>query len=308
MPLYITATAEGSWFRFTHNGQTCYVHSSRTQTSSPPITGYASIEMNVRSAPNGAVIGRISRGEKVVGTLEGNWARYTYNGTTGYVYAALLQKEPIQQNLYIKGQTNIRTSPTGTVVEFLELPLYITATAEGSWFRFTHNGQTCYVHSSRTQTSSPPITGYASIEMNVRSAPNGAVIGRISRGEKVVGTLEGNWARYTYNGTTGYVYAALLQKESLGFFTTSDGSVYANPGETVTLQHKGLANQRHFISVISPRGNKLTAQGLVPKYSDSSGIVTWTWLVGTNTYPGEGKIIINDPNGNIITTMKYVVK
>ena len=188
------------------------------------------------------------------------------------------------------------------------MPLYVTATAEGSWFRFTLNGQTCYVHSSRTQISSPPITGYASIEMNVRSAPNGAVIGRISRGEKVVGTLEGNWVRHTYNGTTGYVYAALLQKESLGSFITSDGSVYANPGETVTLQHKGLAYQRYFISVISPRGNKLTAQGLVPKYSDSSGIVTWTWLVGTNTYPGEGKIIINDPNGNIITTMKYVVK
>ena len=218
------------------------------------------------------------------------------------------EKEPEAVHVYIKAFSYIRNNPDGEIVETIGLPIYVKATVEGSWLRFMRNGQMCYVHQVRTQTSSPGITGYASTQINLRSSPNGTLVGRTLRGEKIEGTLEGDWVRHDRNGSICYLHASLLQKEPLGFFTTSDGSVYANPGETVTLQHKGLANQRYFISVISPRGNKLTAQGLGPKYSDSSGIVTWTWLVGTNTYPGEGKITINGPNGNIITTMKYIIK
>ncbi len=215
LPIHVNATIEGSWLKFMRNGQMCYVHQVRTQTDAPTITGYASTQINLRTSPNGTLVGRTLRGERVEGTLEGDWVRYNRNGLICYLYAPLLQQNPIRESVYIKAFSNIRNSPNGSVTEYLELPLYVNAIVEGSWLKFMRNGQMCYVHQVRTQTDAPTITGYASTQINLRTSPNGTLVGRTIRGEKIAGTLEGNWVRHNRNGLICYLYAPLLQKEPI---------------------------------------------------------------------------------------------
>ncbi|MGI6580453.1 MAG: leucine-rich repeat protein [Saccharofermentanales bacterium] len=211
MPIYVTGTTEGNYLKFTYKGQTAYAHLGVTTTNPPPITGYAKGSVNVRNAPStGAVIGSLSIGHKVNGTLEGNWVKLTYSGKTGYVYVSMLQANPVKVTRYIKAGSNIRKTPTGTVIENLKMPIYITGTIEGNYLEFTYKGQTAYAHLGVTTTKSPPITGYAKSSANVRSS-NGSKIGLLSIGSKVSGTLVGNRVKFTYSGKTGYVYVSMLQ-------------------------------------------------------------------------------------------------
>jgi len=176
-----------------------------------PMIGYTKSSVNVRSMPNGDPIGTISLGQQVSGNLENDWLKISFNNSVGYIHSSLIQENPVQVNRYIMGGTNIRNRPNGSVIEYLDLPLHVNATIEGSWLKFMRNGQMCYVHQVRTQTDAPTITGYASTQINLRTSPNGTLVGRTLRGERVEGTLEGNWVRYNRNGLICYLYAPLLK-------------------------------------------------------------------------------------------------
>ncbi len=190
------------------------LNDTESEVNSESFTGYASGDINVRQSPNGSQIGYLNVGTKVEGILTNNWVETTYNGETGYVYAPLLQKDPIYMSTYVQAGSNLRELPNGTIIQNTELPIYIDAVRESDWLKFYYNNETCYVHLSRTQTSSPAVTGYASGGVNVRESPNGSRIGYLNIGTKVEGILINNWVEITYNGETGYVYAPLLQKDS----------------------------------------------------------------------------------------------
>ncbi|MGI6579662.1 MAG: leucine-rich repeat protein [Saccharofermentanales bacterium] len=211
MPIYVTGIIEGSYLKFTYNGKTAYVHLGVTTTQSQPITGYVKSKVNVRSAPNGGVIGSLTIGSKVSGTLTGNWVRFTYAGKTGYVYSSLLQADPVKLTCYVKAGSNIRSAPGGTIIATLKMPIFVTGTIQGSYLKFIYNGKTAYVAMGLTTTTSPPITGYTKSAVNVRSSPNGSVIGSLPANRKVSGTLVGNWVKFIYSGKTGYIYASLLK-------------------------------------------------------------------------------------------------
>jgi uncharacterized protein YgiM (DUF1202 family) len=211
MPIYVTGIIEGSYLKFTYNGKTAYVHLGVTTTQSQPITGYVKSKVNVRSSPNGGVIGSLSIGSKVSGTLTGNWVRFTYAGKTGYVYSSLLQADPVNLTCYVKAGSNIRSAPGGTIITTLKMPIFVTGTIQGSYLKFIYNGKAAYVAIGLTTTTSPPITGYTKSAVNVRSSPGGSVIGSLPANRKVSGTLVGNWVKFTYSGKTGYIYALLLK-------------------------------------------------------------------------------------------------
>lgn len=212
IPIYATGTIEGDYFKFTYNGETVYVNLSVTTTTSPSITGYINSSANVRNAPDGSsVLGTLSIGQKISGTLEGNWIKFDYEGKTGYLAASLLQSDPVKSTCYIKTGSNIRSAPGGDVVEKLKMPIYVTGTIEGDNLKFTYEEKTAYVHLSVTTTTSPSITGHTKSKVNVRSAPNGSVIGSLSADHEITGTLEGNWVKFTYSGGTGYVHSSLLK-------------------------------------------------------------------------------------------------
>ena len=211
IPIYATGTIEGDYFKFTHNDKTVYADLSVTTTTSPSINGYINSSANVRNAPDGNVLGTLSVGQEISGTLEGNWIKFDYSDKTGYVAASLLQADPVKSTCYIKTGSNIRSAPGGAVVEKLKMPIYVTGTIEGDNLKFTYADKTAYVHLSVTTTTSPSITGHTKSKVNVRSEPNGSVIGSLSADHKITGTLEGNWVKFTYSGGTGYVHSSLLK-------------------------------------------------------------------------------------------------
>lgn len=46
--------------------------------------------------------------------------------------------------------------------------------------------------------------------LNLRNAPSGSVIGTIPNGTKLEVTIDGDWAKTTYNNKEGYVKASYL--------------------------------------------------------------------------------------------------
>ncbi|MGB4610409.1 MAG: SH3 domain-containing protein [Saccharofermentanales bacterium] len=210
-PILVSGFFEGSWFRFTYNGRTAYVAANLVTNRNAAMTGYAKQKLYVRNTPNGSIIGTITIGRQVSGVLVGDRVRITYNGQTGYIYASLLQANPVRISRYVMAGSNIRTSPNGSIVYKSRLPFYVTGTIRGSWLHYKVGNADRYVFLSNLTSSSPSITGYASGELNVRSSPNGSLIGSYPIGRQISGTLIREWVRVNYNGQTGYVYAKNLQ-------------------------------------------------------------------------------------------------
>jgi len=65
----------------------------------------------------------------------------------------------------------------------------------------------------------------------------------------------------------------------------------ARPGQRATLNVRTAPNTGCTIEVDYKSGAS-TAQGLGPKTSDGAGNVTWTWMVGTRTTPGQWSIYV----------------
>jgi hypothetical protein len=65
----------------------------------------------------------------------------------------------------------------------------------------------------------------------------------------------------------------------------------ARPGQAATLIVKTAPNTGCSIQVVYKSGPS-KAQGLVPKTSDGAGNVSWTWIVGTRTTPGQWPIYV----------------
>ncbi|NLM19107.1 MAG: hypothetical protein GX217_03680, partial [Clostridiaceae bacterium] len=50
-----------------------------------------------------------------------------------------------QVTRYIYANSIIRSTPNGSVITTLKMPLFVTGTIEGAWLKFTYNGSTAYV-------------------------------------------------------------------------------------------------------------------------------------------------------------------
>jgi len=77
---------------------------------------------------------------------------------------------------------------------------------------------------------------------------------------------------------------------------TSPGTVY--PGQRATITVKGQPNTQYSITVVYKSGPS-SAQGLDTKTSDSTGRVSWTWLVGRNTSSGSFYALVSGGGQNV---------
>ena len=62
-----------------------------------------------------------------------------------------------------------------------------------------------------------------------------------------------------------------------------------------------------FLSYVTPHGTQSTAAGLGPMTADGSGNCSWTWKIGTNTYPGTGHLTGNVNNGQATANYDIVI-
>ena len=201
-PLYVKGEIYNGLlkFRFGHNiynhpsaGTLTYVYLGGLQKSSPVITGYVKGTTNVRSTPNGKIVGTVSRGEYIRGILEGNWVKFTRNGKTNYIYHTLLSGKMIPANVYIRGGTNIRNLKTGKVIETLDIPLYVEGHYGKNIVRFSYKGIDAYVSESLTSIFTFRFNGYTKTQANVRSLIDKKILYVLPKGEKVYGTFHKNY-------------------------------------------------------------------------------------------------------------------
>ncbi|MGI6579219.1 MAG: NlpC/P60 family protein [Saccharofermentanales bacterium] len=300
-PILITGTIEGAWLKFTYNGRTAYVAAKLVTNRNPAMTGYAKQKLYVRNTPNGAVTDTILRGTQVKGVLVGNMVRFTHKGKTAYVYAVLLQKNPVRATTYILANSIIRSAPNGSIVSRPWRPFLVTGIIEGAWFKFTYNGSTAYVALRSTTTRNPVISGYAKQKLYVRNTPNGSVTDTILRGTQVKGVLVGNMVRFTHKGKTAYVYAVLLQKNPVPAKTTR--YIYANSiirsspnGSIVTRPWRPL----RVSGTIQGTWFKFTYNGK-PAYVAIRSTTTRNPVM--TGYAKQKLYVRNTPNGSVVTTV-----
>lgn len=113
------------------------------------------------------------------------------------------------------------------------------------------------------------------------------------------GTNQGGTATYSNFAVVpdSYAPAAQTTNPPAGNISTSKSGItivdvthnVVSAGETAALTIKGKPNTQYSIEVYySTKASE--AKGLESKASDSTGSVTWTWKVGTNTTPGKHQI------------------
>ena len=78
--------------------------------------------------------------------------------------------------------------------------------------------------------------------------------------------------------------------------------IYATAGKEVTLLYQGEPNTEYKIDVYYASGPS-KSPGLIDLTSGLDGNVSWTWKVGTNTTPGEYRIVITGNNKSIEKTL-----
>ncbi len=75
-------------------------------------------------------------------------------------------------------------------------------------------------------------------------------------------------------------------------FTLTYLSSPVNVGEYASAKIKTTPGISCTIKYVTSKGTTSTAKGLEPVQSDSNGICSWRWRIGTGTAPGEGTVTI----------------
>jgi uncharacterized protein YraI len=123
--------------------------------------------LNVRSGPStsNSILGRLSKGAKVKGTVKNGWLKFTFDGKTAYCKAEYLEfsdsdeappspspslgvPDSDTQATYVVGadDVNIRSGPStsDTVLGRLSKGTILTGTVKDGWLKFTYKDQTAY--------------------------------------------------------------------------------------------------------------------------------------------------------------------
>ncbi len=194
----------------------------------PSLEGYvnAKNKLNVRNAPNGdKIIGSLKRNTYVKGELIGAWVKIDFEGQTGYIHRSYLSKDKLVDSIegYVnaKNKLNVRNAPNGDkIIGSLKRNTYVKGEFIGYWVKIDFEGQTGYIHKSYLSKDKLDETmeGYinAKNKLNVRDNPvNGKIVGSLSRGKKVKGTLEDGWIKIKYNNNDAYIHSSFVQKEDV---------------------------------------------------------------------------------------------
>ena len=78
------------------------------------------------------------------------------------------------------------------------------------------------------------------------------------------------------------------------------------PGQTARVSAKTTPNIICSIAYTTPEGNDSRAQGLDEKRADSSGNVSWSWMIGTHTKPGTGTVTVTCGNNTVSTSIEIL--
>ena len=148
-------------------------------------TGWVNVSaLNVRSGAgtSSSIIGSLSTGDKVSGTLQNGWLKISYNGQVAYVSANCLSNTEVKKPVVEKKQENNTPAKQENTVQ--------------------SQAYTGWVNTAALNVRSGASTSYS-------------IIGSYTMGDKVSGQLANGWLKVSYNGRTGYISANLLSSKEV---------------------------------------------------------------------------------------------
>ena len=204
-----------------------------TAFASEPSEGRVDVDsLRLRSEPStsSATITYLSSGTQLQILEEvGEWYRVSYEGCTGYVYAAYVSSqngqsitsEALQESVAGKtgvitaNEVNFRSGPSteDEALSTLNEGAQVTViSVSGEWCKVDNGGQEGYVNASYVSVDGIPLVDPKGIVtgdcVNVRSIPStdGNILTKVYRGTTVeLLSLADNWYAVSVNGTKGYI-------------------------------------------------------------------------------------------------------
>lgn len=160
-----TLGVSGNWTKVEmKNGKEGYIHTSLLNGASAPAQGtkakiIAETSANLRSEPNGKIIGWAGNGESVVIIEKGSkWSRVQLtSGKTGYIHNSLIssgesqnQPESAVSTVIAEVSANVRSEPNGKIINWALKGSKVTILEKGvKWSKVRlESGNTGYIHNS----------------------------------------------------------------------------------------------------------------------------------------------------------------
>ena len=158
-------------------------------------TGWVNTDaLNIRSGAdmNSNVVGALTKGDKVYGTLQNGWLKINNNGQVSFVSAQFISNTEVKKPVVEKKQeTKVQNN---------------------------QKSQTPTPAKQQNTVQSQSYTGWVNTAaLNVRSGASTSnnIIGNYTMGDKVSGQLANGWLKVNYNGQTGYISANLLSNSKV---------------------------------------------------------------------------------------------
>ena len=158
-------------------------------------TGWVNTDaLNIRSGAdmNSDVVGALTKGDKVSGTLQNGWLKINNNGQVSFVSAQFISNTEVKKTVVEKKQeTKVQNN---------------------------QKSQTPAPAKQQNTVQSQSYTGWVNTAaLNVRSGASTSnnIIGNYTMGDKVSGQLANGWLKVNYNGQTGYISANLLSNSKV---------------------------------------------------------------------------------------------
>lgn len=117
--------------------------------------------VNVRSAPNGTVLGQVDRGARfVVDRQSGDWARISWRGREAWISARYLRSATGTFVVVRVSSLNVRAQPSTAGARLGQLgrdQAYYRVASRGAWVQIQFDHRTAWVHSGYVRTVTDPV-------------------------------------------------------------------------------------------------------------------------------------------------------
>ena len=216
--------------------------------------------LNLRSGANtdSNILGALTKGEKVSGTLENGWLKINHNGQVAYIASDYLSntevKKPVVEN---KQETKAQ-----------------------------NNQQTPAPAKQENKVQSQAYTGWvntAALNVRAGASTSNNIIGNYTMGDKVSGLLANGWLKVNYNGQTGYISANLLSNTEVSKpqqvvqNTRQSNNVQAQQASVQQTPQVSASGQAVANIASSLVGNPYVWGGTAPGGFDCSGLVQYVY-------------------------------
>ncbi len=210
------------WLKIWFNGRYAYIYSPYT-TDQLKYYVRAKYNLNVRKSPWGTKVGVINKNtvKTVYGQRYDNdgkmWLKVWYGGTYRYVYANSTTSN-LKYLVRVISTTNVRTSPSGTVIGSLPKKTIKTVYSNRKdsngdlWLKIYYDGSYAYIFSGNTTDKMEYLVSKNKFT-KVRKTPGGDFLSNISNNYyyKIVGYKKDSSGNYWYKiktrGKYGYVFS-----------------------------------------------------------------------------------------------------